>query len=153
MADETTVQVVSKTDAVFWMDGEGRWHNAHGPFENPKITAYFHSCIQKDDGGFFLQQEREGVLEKVYFRAADTAYFVFRVEMADPVRLTLNTGRTLDLDPSRLLVANDRLYLEGDDARIKFTAAAAMKLAACFEEGDAGVFCNLNGVRTLIREV
>ena len=152
MAEERKTQTIAREDAVFWMDGEGRWHNAHGPFENPKISAYFHACIDGDDGGYFLKQERDGILEKVYFPVADTALFVFRVDVGDAVTLTLNTGRTLQLDPSGLFIRNDRLYLAAGKDRIKFSAEAAMKLAQYLEDGDGEMVFNFGGEKTPVRE-
>jgi hypothetical protein len=152
MTEAPKTQIVPKEAAIFWMDGEGRWHNAHGPFENPKISAYFHSCIDRDADGFFLCQERDGILEKVYFPAADTALFVFRVDIGQAVSLTLNTGRTLRLDPAALFIQNDRLYLATGEDRIKFSTGAAMKLAAYLEDGEAGMVFNFGGVKTPVRE-
>jgi len=152
MTDAPKIQVVPKAAAVFWMDGEGRWHNAHGPFENPKISAYFHACIDRDADGFFLHQERDGILEKVYFPVADTALFVFRVDIGTEIFLTLNTGRSLRLDPVKLFIQNDRLYLEAGEDRIKFSAGAAMKLAQYLEDGESGMVFNFGGVKTPVRE-
>lgn len=146
------MKIISKEDAVFWMDDEGRWVNAHGPFENSKINAYFNSCINKDADGFFLQQEREEILEKVYFQVADTAFFVFRVTIDASVVLTLNTGRVLPLDPRALFICNDRLYLKDGGERIKFTVGAAMKVAPYLEEDENGVVFHFGGVRTPVRE-
>ncbi|MFH1985474.1 MAG: MFS transporter permease [Pseudomonadota bacterium] len=152
MAEGHKTQIVPKEAAIFWMDGEGRWHNAHGPFENPKISAYFHSCIDRDADGFFLRQERDGILEKVYFSAADTALFVFRVDIGEAVSLTLNTGRTLRLDPAALFIRNDRLYLTTEDGRIKFSESATMKLAQYLDEDAEGMVFNFGGVKTPVRE-
>jgi hypothetical protein len=152
MADTPKLKIISKEDAVFWMDDEGRWVNAHGPFENAKINAYFHSCIQKDADGFYLQQEREGLLEKVYFRVADTAFFVFRVAIDSSVVLTLNTGRVLPLDPGALFICKDRLYVRDDGERIKFTVGAAMKVASYLEEDETGVVFCFGGARTPVLE-
>ncbi len=152
MTDTPKIKIIPKEDAVFWMDGEGRWSNAHGPFESPKISSYFHSCIHKDADGFFLQQEREGTLEKVYFRVADTALFVFRVTIDASVTLILNTGRVMPLEPAALCICNDRLYVRDGGERIKFTVSAAMKVAPYLEEEDGGVVFHFGGVRTPVLE-
>lgn len=152
MNKETKIVVIPRDQAVFRMDAEGRWHNDHGPFENPKISAYFHRSIHHDADGFFLQQTRDDVIEKVYFPVADTAFFVFRVDVGEAVSLTLNTGRTLVLNPEHLFIENDRLYLADGDARIKFTAAAAMKLAPFLEDGDTGPAFHFGGRRTAVTE-
>jgi len=141
MTEKPRAQVVAKEDAVFWMDGDGRWCNAHGRFENPRISAYFHSCIDRDEHGYFVTQEREGVLEKVYFRVEDTAFFVVRVETDNPFQLNLNTGESLRLNPSALFVENDRLYLEDGGRRIRFSERAAMAMGPyLLTEGDLLVF-------------
>ena len=67
--------VISKEDAIFWLDKNGRWHNAHGEFQHKKIIDYFHSSIQKDEKGYYLFQERGNLREKVYFHYEDTALF------------------------------------------------------------------------------
>ena len=38
--------IIPKEKAVFRMDAHGRWHNAHGPFEHPKIIAYFNAIVR-----------------------------------------------------------------------------------------------------------
>ena len=64
--------VISKEDAVFWMDGNGRWCNADGRFRHKKIIDHFHSAIAKDEGGYFVRQERADLVEKVYFPVSYT---------------------------------------------------------------------------------
>ncbi len=130
--------IIPKDQAVFRMDGNGRWHNQHGPFEHPKIIAFFHAAIRKDAQGFHLYQEREGVVEKVYFTYEDTALFVFDVCLKRPETLTLNTGRKLPLTPKELFVARDHLYVRVDDEHAKFTDRSMMKMAPvlCFEQGQ-----------------
>ena len=152
MTTAAKIQIVPKEEAVFWLDGDGRWHNAHGPFENPKISAYFHACIDRDADGFFLRQERDGIIEKVYFPVADTALFIWRVTIGDAVTLTLNTGRVLRLDPAALFIRNDSLYVADGDVRIKFSVDAVMKLAPFMEDSDAGTVFIFGGVRWPVGE-
>ena len=125
--------VVSKEDAAFWLDGQGRWHNKHGVFEHKKIIAYFHSAIQKDAGGYHLfQKHDEHTIEKVYFNYEDTALFVFDIilqKSSDKIRLILNTTEEIVLDPETLFVQNDHLYTEHAGHRIKFIDRAMLKLA------------------------
>jgi len=59
MKKKYTEIVISKDDAVFWLNANGRWHNAHGEFQHKKIIDYFHSSIQKDEKGYYLFQEEE----------------------------------------------------------------------------------------------
>ena len=47
--------VISKEDAIFWLDENGRWHNAHGEFQHKKIIDYFHSSIKKDKKGYQIK--------------------------------------------------------------------------------------------------
>ncbi|PIE62260.1 MAG: MFS transporter permease, partial [Desulfobacterales bacterium] len=79
--------IIPKEKAVFWMNGDGVWHNEHGPFEHPKIIRHFHNSIHKDENGYYLCQEREDVREKVYFPYEDTAIFVFQVIPGNPLQL------------------------------------------------------------------
>ena len=98
--------IIPKEKAVFRMDANGRWHNAHGPFENPKIIAYFNAAIRKDADGYYLYQELEDRAEKVYFPYEDTALFV----------------------------QGDNLYLWLGDERVKFNDRSLTKLAGHLTE-------------------
>jgi hypothetical protein len=127
---------ISKEDAVFWLDAKGRWHNADGHFRHKKIIDYFHASIRKDDKGYFLFQERDNIREKVYFRYADTALFVFDVILGKDIDLVLNTGRKVRLDPENLYIRKDCLYLQDGREQIKFDERSLMKISACIEEED-----------------
>lgn len=130
--------VISKENAAFRLDRNGRWHNANGPFEHKKIIEYFHASIRRDEGGFHLFQDRGDCREKVYFPYEDTALFVFEVEFdPDAVMLTLNTGRRIELRPEALFVRNDQLYTRLGDDPVKFTERCLMKLSErlAFENG------------------
>lgn len=122
-------RVVLKEEAVFWMDGRGRWCNRYGPFEHPKIIAYFNSAIGKDDGGYFVQQIIDGLREKIYFRYEGTPLFVVDVMEQDPIILVLNTGRSIELDPERLLIQNDYLCVDMGDDYAQFSEKMMMRMA------------------------
>ena len=147
------VVVIPKERAVFWLDGNGRWNNEFGRFEKKKIIDYFHAAIDRDDGGYFVQQERDGYLEKVYFPYEDTALFVFQVDMGDPVRLRLNTGREVALNPEALLIRNDSLYLVLDGERVKFTDRAMMKIASVLEDQADVCFIRIGGKTYPVPEI
>lgn len=122
--------VIPKDKAAFRLDRNGRWHNASGPFEHKKIIDYFHASIRRDEAGFHLYQEHEDHREKVYFPYEDTALFVFDLQSdGDSVRLTLNTGRTIELDPDDLFVRGDQLYTRLGGDPVKFTERCLMKLS------------------------
>lgn len=130
--------IIPREKAVFRLDRNGRWHNADGPFEHKKIIDYFHASIRRDENGFHLFQERGECREKVYFPYEDTALFVFALEFdGDSVRLTLNTGRRIDLTAESLFVRNDQLYTRLDGDPVKFSERSLMKLAErlSFENG------------------
>jgi len=129
--------VIPKEQAVFRLDRHGRWHNKHGVFENKKIAAYFHSCIQHDNCGYFLGQERDGLYEKVYFPYEDTALFVFDLEIGETLTLVLNTGRCIPFEVETAYVQNDCLYVEHDGHHIKFSERSLMKIAEqlVYEDG------------------
>ena len=131
--------VISKDQAVFWLDGDGRWHNAHGPFQHRKIINHFHASIQKDETGYFLCQETDACREKVYFRFSDTALFVFEVIGDTNLTLVLNTGDQIPLQPERLFIENDALYFRKGDERVKFTQRCLMNISDRLEIVD-GVY-------------
>jgi hypothetical protein len=144
MKNET---VITREKAVFWLDGDGRWHNAHGPFEHKKIIDYFHSAIRMDAGGYFLCQETDDRREKVYFRFADTALFVFDIVDGDNPVLVLNTGEQLALQPEHLYVENDALYLRKGEERVKFTQRCLMKISDRLEIEDGAYFMRISQKR------
>lgn len=121
--------VIPKDKAVFWLDKNGRWHNAHGEFEHKKIIDYFHSAIKKDERGYYLFQERENFREKVYFHYEDTALFAVDVINDPEVTLILNTRRRITLRPKSLFIKNDSLYMKLGAEIIKFTARGLLKIS------------------------
>jgi hypothetical protein len=142
--------IIPKENAVFWLDKNGVWYNEHGKFEHPKIIAYFHKSIRKDDQGYHVFQVREGYEEKVYFPYEDTALFVF--DMKGTGTLVLNTTDTLPLDPSQLYTCSDNLYVQTPEHRIKFGQRALMKLARLLVEKDERLFLVLDGTAHEIRQ-
>ena len=83
--------VISKEDAVFWLDRDGCWNNEHGKFQHKKIIDFFHLSIKKDNNGYYLSQTDGNYREKVYFHFEDTALFVFDVIKDKDIMLILNT--------------------------------------------------------------
>ena len=138
MTEQLTEIVIKKKDAVFRLDGNGQWHNQHGRFQHKKVIDYFHTCIQKDEYGFYLSQERDNCIEKVYFPYEETAYFVFHVIAGDHITLVLNTQERLKLDPGELCIKNDNLYLRHGKDIIKFTDRSMMKIASFLNDRDGG---------------
>ena len=138
MIDRLKEIVIEKKDAVFRLDANGRWHNQHGRFQHKKVIDYFHTCIQKDDHGFYLTQERDNCIEKVYFPYEETAYFVFDVIAGDDITLVLNTGQRLKLNPDALCIKNDNLYMHHGEDIIKFTDRSMMKIATYMEDRSGG---------------
>ncbi|MFO7784900.1 MAG: MFS transporter permease [Thermodesulfobacteriota bacterium] len=130
--------VIPKEQAVFGLDARGHWrHMEQGRFENPRIIAYFHSCIRKDEQGYYLEQEHPHFREKVYFPYEDTALFVFDVAIKDDdVTLILNTGRRERLRPRSLFIANDFLYMHLEGHRVRFTEHALVRIADLLEFDD-----------------
>lgn len=139
MAETKKTIVIPKEDAVFRMDGQGVWHNEHGPFEHPKIIQYFNKSIRRDSQGFFLLQEMEHAFEKVYFPFEETAFFVADISGRDPLDLLLNTGEKLRLDPATLFIRDDSLYIRMEDHLIKFTPKALLKLSKHLREKDGAL--------------
>ncbi|MBI5061972.1 MAG: DUF1285 domain-containing protein [Desulfatitalea sp.] len=128
-ADQLLQVVIAKEDAVFWMDRFGQWYNAGGRFRHKKIIDHFNASIRKDENGYFVEQIRETVHEKVYFRYEDTPLFVVEASESDPIQLALNTGEIIFLKPDQLFVHADNLYLQRDGERIKFSDRVLMRLS------------------------
>ena len=140
MPEQPKEIVISKEDAVFWLDQNGLWHNEHGRFEHKKIIDFFHQSIRRDEAGYHLRQQLEGSVEKVYFPYEDTALFVFDVIRGPDIVLALNTLKKIPLNPDKLFIKADQLYItEGEDL-IKFTERAMMKMADLIEE-ENGSYC------------
>jgi hypothetical protein len=145
---------ISREDAVFWLDGNGRWHNQHGPFENRKIIRFFHAHICHDEGGYHVAQQRDNLLEKVYFKYEDTALFVFDIDTASPPTMVLNTGRTMRLVPDKLYVSGDNLYVSHGGERIKFVDRALLKISGMLDFDERGKYhIRVDGQRYRIPEV
>ena len=139
MVNKIKENVVPKEDAVFWLDKNGCWRNAYGKFEHHKIIDYFHSCINRDQGGYYLSQVNGNYSEKVYFPYEDQVLFVFDVIRQDEITLILNTKKQIVLDPESLFIKDDNLYMRMGDETIKFVEQGLMKMAPLLED-DAGRF-------------
>jgi len=142
------VKIIPKEDAVFRLDKNGKWRQLDDEeFANRKIIKYFHSMIKKDEEGFFLQQEHEHYIEKVYFPYEDTPLFVFGVIKNDGLLLHLNTGKKIRLDPQKLFLKNDTLYVRNDADLIKFTENTLLSLAGYLDEEADRFVIDLDGKR------
>jgi len=143
---------IPKEDAVFWLDGEGRWHNEHGPFEHPKVSAYFHACIQQDADGYYVGQRRDDVYEKVYFSYDDTAIFVFRVNIGtEEIVLQLNTGRKINLEPVDLFTKNDHLYTQSPLGVARFNQSSLLEISKQMDEEDGVLYILVGQARFKIK--
>ena len=112
---EKIVVVVPKEKAVFWLDGNGHWHNKHGRFEHKKVIDYFNASIRRDEGGYHVFQATDEFEERVYFPHEGTALFVFDILIdGEGVILVLNTQRKIELNPADLFIQGDDLYVQSD---------------------------------------
>lgn len=136
--DDPKEIVITRENAVFWMDATGRWHNQHGPFQHPKIIRYFNQSIQKDGDGYFVSQHHNGVIEKVYFPYVVTALYVVDLVENPTVRIKLNTQVKLDLVPEKLFLYQDDLYYKLGDDIAKFNPHALLKISKFFDHGGEG---------------
>ncbi len=152
MTDKNQEITISKEDAVFWMDGNGRWHNQHGEFEHKKVIAYFNQSIGYDADGYFVSQVRGDVVEKVYFPYQETALFVVDILGNDNVRLLLNTRKQVPLNPEKLFVRNDTLFMHFENQLIKFTDRGMIKLSDRLDDLNGQFTIRFNGVRHVIPE-
>ena len=148
MKEKPNVITIPKEDAVFWLDARGRWNNEHGPFEHPRVRAYFHACIKKDENGYYIGQQRDDVYEKVYFRYEDTALFIFGVEIGpEEVTLRLNTGLRIKLKPADLFVKDDDLYTQTTQGPAKFNQQSLMKISKLMEDDNDELFIKVGEMR------
>lgn len=137
--------IISKQDAVFWMDKNGDWHNEHGKFEHPRIIKYFNASIKKDENGYYVHQETGECIEKVYFRHEDTAVFVVDLKIKDDIILILNTNDTIPFDPKQLFVRDDTLYIQTPEHLVKFKDRALLKISKFMEEKNGQLSFTING--------
>jgi hypothetical protein len=145
--------VITKENAVFWMDDQGRWHNRHGRFEHKRIIDYFNRSIHHDENGYYIAQIRDQIREKVYFPYADTPLFVFRVIKGDPLQLELNTGQTVPMDPKQLFIKADQLYQRQEDQVIKFSERTLIDMAPYLEETSDGLVIRWGDQHHAINEI
>jgi hypothetical protein len=145
--------VISKDQAVFWLDGNGCWHNKFGAFQHKKIIDFFHSSIRKDKDGYFLTQTIDNIEEKVYFHCEDGALFVFDVINESDLILVLNTGKKIKLKPKKLWIKHDNLYMQEGDEQIKFTEQSLMKISDLIENHDRQYFIRIKNRKYGICEV
>jgi len=147
MKKKRTEIVIPKDEAIFWLDKNGRWHNAHGKFQHKKIIDYFHSSIKKDENGYFLSQERENLREKVYFHYEDTVLFAVDLIKDKDITLILNTKNQIKLKPKNLFTRNDNLYMRMGQETIKFAERGLMKISDLLEFTDEQYFIKVKNRR------
>ena len=149
--EQKPIMTVPKEKALFRLDRNGVWFHGEEKFTNKKIINYFHSIIKKDKDGYFLKQEHKNFIEKVYFPYEDTPLFVFHIiKRDDGLILCLNTGENIKLDPEKLIMKNDNLYVQNDEDLIKLNANALISLAGHMDDVDDQYVININGKRHLI---
>lgn len=137
--------VISKEDAVFWMDENGCWHNEHGKFEHPRIIKYFNTSIKKDTQGYYVSQSTDQVREKVYFRYKETAVFVVDIKEDNGLLLLLNTGKTVSFDPDGLTIKGDSLFAATKEHLMKFSSQAMVKLSRYLKEENGSLILSYQG--------
>ncbi|MDX1707505.1 MAG: MFS transporter permease [Desulfobacterales bacterium] len=152
MSKKCTEIVIPKEEAVFWLDKNGRWHNAHGEFEHKKIIAFFHAAIKKDAQGYYLYQERENIREKVYFHCEDTALFAVDLIIDPEPTLILNTRKSVRLKPKNLFIKNDSLYMKHGAETIKIVERALQKISDLLTFEDTKYIVKVNNRRYKIPE-
>ena len=147
MSEKIKEIVISQDEAAFRLDENGCWQNENGKFKHKKIIHYFHSCIKRDQQGYYLYQENGNTAEKVYFPYEDQALFVFNVILQDDVTLVLNTKNQIKLKPRRLFIKNDSLYMHLDEEIIKFAEQGLMKISRLLEEENEQLFIRIKNRR------
>jgi len=143
--------IVSKEDAVFWMDEKGRWTNEHGIFEHPKIIKYFNASIKKDKNGYYVHQTTDEYDEKVYFPYEDTVLFITDIKMGSPIILIMNNSEKIALDPQQLFTKKDNLYVQTSEHIIKFGERALLKISKFMEEKQGQLFFIMDKKASLVQ--
>ena len=143
MKNKPTEIIIPKDRAIFWLDKNGRWHNAHGEFEHKKIIDYFHSSIKRDENGYYLFQKRGDVQEKVYFHYEDTALFAVDLIKDNDITLILNTRKQIKLKPRNLFIREDDLYMRMGAETIKFGERGLMKISDLMEYDNDQYFIKI----------
>lgn len=144
MTGDSQEIIIKKEDAVFWMDGNGRWHNQHGEFEHKKVVAYFNRSIGFDADGYFVSQVRGDMVEKVYFPYQETALFAVDIIQDNDLQLLLNTQKKIPLNPEKLFIRNDTLFMHFENQLIKFTDRSLVKLSDRFDDANGQFTIHLN---------
>ena len=147
------IRIISREKAVFRLDKNGNWRTDDEKFRNPKIIKFFHSRVKKDKDGFFLEQEHRYYIEKVYFSYEDTAFFVNRIIERDGLVLCTNTGEHIPLDPQKLFIKNDDLYIQNGEDLIKFNQNALHTLAGYMDSVDDQFVIVLAGKRHILPQM
>ena len=145
MANKLKEVVISKEDAIFWLDKNGFWHYGSEKFQHRKIINYFHSSIRKDKDGYHLMQTHRDFKEKVYFPYEDTALFVFDVIKHEDVILVLNTRKRINLKPKKLFIKDDNLYMHVGEDRVKFTEQVLIRISDLLEYENDQYFIRIRG--------
>lgn len=141
------VRIIPKEKAAFRLDKYGVWRVDDEKFAHQRIIRHFNASIRRDDDGYFLQQEHRDYIEKVYFPYEDTALFVDRVIEGDRFILCLNTGAEIPLDPRKLLIKGDHLYMHAGEDLVKFKENALLAIADYLEDADGQYAIRLDGKR------
>ena len=137
--------IIPPERAVFWMDRFGHWCNEGGRFRHKRLIDYFNASIRRDEHGYFVEQIREQVREKVYFLYEDTPLFVIDATLEPPIDMLLNTRERLILVPGDLFIRADDLYVQRGEDRIKFTDRVLLKLASRIEYDGGRYAMRLDG--------
>ncbi len=153
-----SARVVAVEDSGLELTERGDWLHRGEPVENAKIATFFHRAIRRDDQGrYYLWNAFDGKQERVYFRVADTAYFVRHLavdEEREHLQASLNTGAAVAVDPASFEQdARGIMYcrvLDGDRARL--TTNALHDLSELVDEDADGIHLQLGDRRvTLVR--
>ena len=145
--------VISKDEALFWLDKNGCWHNKHGAFQHKGIIDYFHSSIKRDSNGYYLSQYNGNYKEKVYFNYEDNALFVFDIIKDKDIILVLNTKKQIKLRPKKLFIKDDSLYMQIGEESVKFTERNLMKISDLIEYDNQQYFIRVKNRRYRIHEL
>jgi hypothetical protein len=145
--------VIPKEQALFRLDGRGRWHGENGEFLHRKIIEHFHASIRKDKQGFHLLQRHRNYFEKVYFPYEDTPLFVFDILKDENIEIVLNTRKRMKLMPTKLFIRDDDLYMLAGEDRVKFTERALIRLSPFLEFKEDCAYIRVRGRRYRIPEL
>ena len=139
------------------IDRDGRWFANGKPVVHEKILGLFRDSLVREQGAYFVRIGAETnpvIVEDTPF-CVRGLYLENTGDGLDSIRLLLNDGRTIDLDPATLRAPdNQSLYCSipgaGFEARFSREALSQFGKFLCHEPETGAYFLEMNGERFVL---